>query len=301
MTSFLERQLSEFVDREKEMKTFGKILASGDPPIMVIWGDGGVGKSSLLAKIIHECALKNTNKCEITWTDTRNHDYLGIMRKIRDDIGPIYFNDFTDLINYYTVPQYELKIKIDGSISVAHNASITNSNVGNIAGIIIQDLMIPEPRKDLDIPEEDKRSRLTDCFIKNFSKLLKDIPVDKPIVILLDAVEKMTEQSKQWVWGELLGSVCDGRLNNIRFVLCGRQEPPNYLDRSIRIIIEEAQLQPLGHSHIVEYLAKRGIEENYQDVLATMLMANTKGNPLQIANSVDAFLKLEIKRKGEAS
>ncbi len=297
MTTALERRLAEFVDRIDEIATFCNILDTGDPPIMAVWGGGGVGKSSLLARIVHESSIRELCKAEVVWTDTRNHDYLAIMRKMRDDIGAKYFNAFTDLVNYFTVPQYELTVKVEGAIKVAENAIIEGSKTGDIAGVIIKDLMIPEPRKDMDIPEDEKLARLTDSFISNFAVALQEVAAEKPLIVFFDAIEKMTDDTRNWVWGELLGAVRDNRLPNTRFVLCGREEPPEDLDRDLRLLIEEAELNPLEHEHIVEYLEKRGIEEDSRDALAMMLLANTEGNPLQIANNVDAFLKLK-KKKG---
>jgi putative ribosome biogenesis GTPase RsgA len=82
MIAELERRLAEFVDREDELRCFCRLLDDGGRSVMTVCGDGGVGKSSLLARMIHECALRRVRKSEVTWTDTRNHDYLGVMRKI---------------------------------------------------------------------------------------------------------------------------------------------------------------------------------------------------------------------------
>ena len=53
MTTVLDRRLAHFVNRSEEIGLFREVLEFGDPPIMVIWGDGGVGKSLLLARMIH--------------------------------------------------------------------------------------------------------------------------------------------------------------------------------------------------------------------------------------------------------
>ena len=291
MNSALRRRLEEFVNRSEEFSEFEESLKTGDPPIIVFWGSGGIGKSLLLTKMIHHCSVNKLNKSEITWTDTRNHNYLAIMRKIRDDFGAQYFNTFTDLVNYFTVSQYELNIKFDGSINVAENAHIEAGTVGDIAGIIIKDLMIPVPRDDLAVPEDEKLTRLTDKFIDNFSLALADLPPDKPLIVFMDTVEKMSDSTKSWIWEELFDRVSKGLLPNVRFVLCGREEPPPDVSRDIMLVVAETELKPLLHEHIVEYLEKRGIDKKLQDALATMVMAQTDGNPLQIANNVDSFLR----------
>ena len=293
MTTELERRLAEFVNRDNEMDLFCEVLETDQKPIMIVWGGGGVGKSSLLARMIHECACRKLRKAEVIWTETRNHDYLAIMRKIRDDVGVDYFKPFTDLVNFFTVPQYELKIKLAsaGSIAVAQDAQIEGSTIEDIAGIVVKDSMIVMPRPDIAVPESERMVRLTDRFIENLAIALQSGP---PLVIFFDAVEKMTEDTRKWVWFELLKSVQDNRLYHIRLVLCGRERP--LLDRDMQIIVEEAELLPLALENIIDYLVKRGVSESSRNDLASMLWVATKGNPLQIATLVDGFLKLQ-KRK----
>ncbi len=291
--SKLERHLAEFVDRDEEISRFCRMLQTEDWAIMVILGGGGIGKSLLLTRMIHECSLRKLLKAEVTWTDTRDHDYLAIMRKIRDDVGADLFGSFTDLVNFYTVPHYELKIKINGSINVGQGAEVEGTT-GDIGGVIIKDSMISFPRDDMAVPEAERMARLTDAFISNLAAAIDGGP---PLVVFFDAVEKMTVDTRNWVWGELLESLSDGRLRNINFVLCGREEPKlEQLDRDMQLIVEGIELHPLELDHIVDYLEKRGIEENSRTELGEMLMAISKGNPLIIAQSVDAFLELHRKR-----
>src|SRR5437899_1373873 len=136
------------------MVEFCNMLDVDDVSIMVVTGDGGIGKSSLLARMMHECAQRKLRRADVVWTETRSHDYLAIMRKIRDDVGVESFHAFTDLVNYFTVPRYELSINVTGvrSIEVARGAAIEGSTVGDIAGVIIKDSMLTIPRTDMAIP-----------------------------------------------------------------------------------------------------------------------------------------------------
>jgi hypothetical protein len=227
----------------------------------------------------------------VVWSDTRNHDYLAVMRKLRDDIGPQHFSGFTDLVNFFTVPQYSLKISLDGGpqqINVAEGAHIEGSNVGDIAGIVIKDLMLATPRADMAVPEAERMARLTDIFI---TELADATSPDERLVVLLDATEKMSESTRQWVWGELLGAARDGRLPGVSFVFCGREAPS--LGRDWRHLLELAELQPLGREHIIAYLEKRGVQEAARPAVADMLLITTQGNILQIATYVDTFLEMQ--------
>jgi hypothetical protein len=291
VTSSLQRQLAEFVNREDEMRCFCRMLEEQDKTVMVVWGDGGVGKSSLLAKMIHECASRHIPRAEVIWSDTRNHDYLAVMRKLRDDLGPEYFSGFTDLVNFFTVPQYDLKISLDGiagDIRVAEGAQIAGSKVGDIAGIIIKDLMLATPRADMAVPESERMARLTDVFVEELAAVVTQ---GRGAVVLLDAAEKMSGSTRQWIWEELLGAARDGRLPGVNFVLCGREAPE--LDRDWRRCVELAQLKPLGREHIITYLGKRGVAEAAQAAVADMLLITTQGNILQIATHVDTFLEMQ--------
>jgi GTPase SAR1 family protein len=287
MPANIKSLLAEFVDRDSEINKFRVLLDEETLSILVVWGGGGVGKTSLMAKMIHETAVRKLRKSEIIWTDNRCHDYLAIMRKLRDDIGVDNFKPFTDLINYFTVPKYQLHIKLDGlgPISVGENSRIEGAQVGDIAGVIVKDLMLSEPREDMRIPEGERMTRLTDIFIQ----CLAAEATGEPLIVFMDSVEKMGKETERWVWGELLGAVRDGIIQNTKFVLCGRKEPQ--LDRSWNHLTEVRQLKPLEREHVIAYLNKRGVQKGVEQI-ADMLVITAKGNMLDLATYVDAYLKM---------
>jgi hypothetical protein len=140
------------------------------------------------------------------------------------------------------------------------------------------------------VPENERMMRLTDQFIENLvSATRKEL-----VVVFFDDVDKMTENTKYWVWNELLTPIRDGRLNNIKFVLCGCKEPA--LDRDWRFVVKTAKLKPLAHEHVLSYLAKRGVEEAVREAVAVVLMQATGGNAYQLANLVDGLLKAQKNR-----
>jgi hypothetical protein len=134
-------------------------------------------------------------------------------------------------------------------------------------------------------------ARLTDRFLED----LKGVGERERLVVFFDAIEKISLDTAKWIWGELLCAVRDGRLVNTIFVLCGQNKPE--LDRDWSYTVEMAQLGPLPHEYIVDYLARRGVEESQREVLATMLEATTQGRIAQIATAVDTFLMLQAQRK----
>ena len=71
----------------------------------------------------------------------------------------------------------------------------------------------------------------------------------------------MSESTGAWVWGELLKAVLNGRLTNVRFVLCGIRHPE--LDREMEQINEEASLGPLGSDDIVNIWKSGALRKDF--------------------------------------
>jgi hypothetical protein len=284
----LERRLREFVDREQEMTVFTRVLSRRDKTVVVVCGDSGMGKSSLLARMAHECSLRGLRKVEVFCSDTRPYDYVNVMRKIRDDVDARSFPGFNDLVNYYTSKSYELRIKVEGgSIQVAQGATIRDASTGDIAGIIVKDLMLNAPRTDMAVPREEQMMRLTD----RFKEELRGVVAKEPMVVaFFDAVEKMSTETSQWLWGELLKSVRDQEIPNVIAVVCGQRRPS--LDRDWTLGAEFLDLRPVGEEHIIEYMQKRGIPGEREELRmgAKVLNLSTGGRLAQIADLVDSLL-----------
>lgn len=290
----IERRLAEFVDRDAEMKQFCGILDAEDKPILAVSGATGMGKTSLLLRMVHECALRKLRKSEVVWNDTHPHDYMAVMRKIRDDVGLEHFQSFTDLINYYTDAAYKPKLEVTlvvqggGRIDVGSGMQLQDSSVGDIAGVVIKDSMFVIPRTDLSIPEAARREELTSRFLPGLCRAAES----SPIVVFLDAVEKMSKDTSAWLWQQLLDTLRTGQLQNVRFVLCGQQPPPD--DRDWNDYVERAELKPLGVEDIVTYLGKKAarLPDETRRELAKMIHLYSKGHPIDVANDVDKYLKM---------
>lgn len=301
-----ERRLAEFVDRDDELARFCALLDSTEKHIMVVWGESGIGKSSFLLRIVHECASRQLTKAEVVWKESTPHDYLAVMRKIRDDIGPEHFPAFTDLVNYYTQEGYRPQININlslsagGAIEVAGQARISGSDIGDIAGVIIKDSMFVLPRQDIQVPVHERRERLTRRFLEELNEAVSRSR-RAPLIVMLDAVEKMASDTDHWLWEQMLDAIRQGRLTGVKFVLCGQKPPPD--DRDWRLFLEEAGLKPLADKDILRYLEKRF--DNFDAAsdawlsVAHMVLDQTGGNPAEVAKVVDRLkLQQEKRRRG---
>jgi hypothetical protein len=274
------------------MRQFQAMLDSDETPIMIVYGGSGIGKTSLLLRMVHECALREVRKSEIVWNDTRPHDYMAVMRKIRDDLGVEQFKAFTDLINFFTDaeyhPQLQVTLNVQGQIAVGAGMQVTQASLGDVAGVVIRDSMFVVQRTDLAIPVEARREQLTARFLEG----LRAISESSRVVIFLDAIEKMSDVTYQWLWEQVLEELRSGRLPNVRFVLCGQKPPPE--DRDWAMFIARAELKPLGVQDIALYIGKRAphVSEPVRLELAKMILGLTGGRPTEVAVAVDAYLAM---------
>jgi hypothetical protein len=283
--------LAAFVDRQAELGRFCEMLENDEKPIMIVWGDDGIGKSSLLARLIHECASRKLRKAEVFASKSRFNSYLEILRKIRDDLGPELFPNFTQLVNYLFPnpgqPRAPIKIDIGGGAqSVLERAKLENVTIhGDVAGVIIKDCMINVPDETMKIPPEDRMNLLTEKFLKDLAPVVQN----EMLVVLFDDIQELTDETYKWLWAGIISALEEGRLKNIRFVLCGRTKPQ--LEGAAALSVKEAPLQPLGLPDIENYVSRRGLVEAERALMSQMLLATTKGIPLQVAISLDAYLE----------
>jgi hypothetical protein len=284
--------LAAFVNRQAELGRFCEMLESDEKPIMIVWGDDGMGKSSFLARLIHECASRKLRKAEVFVSKSRFNSYLEILRKIRDDLGPELFPNFTQLVNYlFPSPlQPRAPIKIDigpGAISVLERAKLENVTIhGDVAGVIIKDCMINVPDPNLNISLQDRMNLLTAEFLKDLAPIVQN----EMLVALFDDIQELTDETYKWLWAGIISALEEGRLKNIRFVLCGRTKPQ--LERAAALRVKEAPLQPLGLSDIETYLERSGHVPDGRAVVAQMLLAGSKGIPLEVALQLDSYFQL---------
>jgi len=280
--------LHEFVDRASEVREFCELLATGNPAIVGIWGAGGIGKSALLARLVQECEAKSARAVAIEWRDSRRYSYLDLMRRIRDLTQPEMFGHFNDRVNFYTVPEYRLRLQLDvGSIE---NVQITTGNVANGTvnvnvghRVDIKDLMLNVLRPDRVASDDTICIELTTVFFE----CLREFTSSTKTVLLFDALEKADLRTRDWLAGELLIRLRDGELPNTLVILAGRD--PIDLDVSFSPALRLFELSGLGAQHISEYLERKGLPDG--GLLAAFLSQQFQGNPLQISSAVNGFLR----------
>jgi len=292
-----ERQwrLASFVDRDDEMARFCALLDSPGKMVMSVTGPGGIGKTSLLARMIHEVACREgITKIEVIYSGDDLPEFMTILRTCRDNIEAKAFNNFTKLVNFYTDPHYDVNVNLQGTVSTGNNLTVTEGgSVETIAGVVIKDAMFTSLRSDLDVSPAEQRATLTNQFIACLAEAAKTRPL---IVILIDGAEKMSEVTARWLWDMFIVAIADAKIPNIRFVILGRIRPS--IEPWQEELVELAELKGLSIPDIVLYLEKRGVGPEHREALAQMVFpdsegTNRDGNPYDIANRVSAFIKLQ--------
>jgi hypothetical protein len=284
-------RLKHFVDRAQILQEFGALLAAPAKLILCIQGPGGIGKSLLISRMISLCEGQQVRWVYVEWEDYRRFNYLDIMRRVRDGSEPDLFQLFTDRVNFYTVPNYNLNIAVEGSaihnVEVLSHGEIQQSGVTVHVGHEIKDLNINMPRPDKDIKEDEIIRECTRTFLI----CLKSLCSTHHVVIFLDALEKADNGTSAWLWNELLKAVIDNQMRNLTFVLAGRERlnpDSSFFDFETTL---EYDLKPFQKDDILDYLEKRGVERNL--MLADFIFANQgEGHPQSVAISVNNFLKM---------
>jgi hypothetical protein len=266
------------------------MLESDEKPIMIVWGEDGIGKSSFLARLIHECASRKLRKAEVFVSRSRFNSYLEILRKIRDDLGPELFPNFTGLVNVLfpdpLQPRAPIKIEISGAQSVLERARLENVTIhGDVAAVIIKDNMFNTLDPNLNIPLQDRMNLLTAQFLKDLAPVVQN----EMLVVLFDDIQELTDETYKWLWAGIISALDEGGLKNIRFVLCGRTKPQ--LEGAAALSVKEAPLQPLGLPDVENYLERIGHVEDGRLAAAQMLWAASGGVPLKVALAADSYFE----------
>lgn len=285
-----ERRLEAFVDRKAELRAFLEMLETEDRPIMSIWGRSGMGKSSLISRLVKECIRSDVRIVEIDCKRARyKSSYLEIMRSVKEELGVEHFQGFTDLVNhFFTVPDHKIQVNVGTTGGVDVNVQAAGERAV-VAGVIIRDSNFVLPRQDITVPEEQRMARLTDRFLADLQPLAQK----NLIVFFFDHVDDAMAETRHWIWGELLRAVLTGRLTHCRFVLCGQQPPPS--DQEISDMWR-AELKPLGFADVAEYLTKqKGLEysENEFTLVAKWLVASTQGIPVNLVRAAQALGEMQ--------
>jgi hypothetical protein len=283
-----ESRLKEFVDRRAELGSFCEMLKSGDPPVLLISGRSGIGKSSLLARLVDECASQGVIGVEIDCRNPRLGNYQQIMIAAAKRLGLEHFRHFVNLVNHFSDPRQKLEVSVPANVNIHGAVSVGTVNPGAaVIGVLIEQATISISGQESSIPEAERIAPLTDRFLEDLEPLL----AKNPIVFFFDQLESATTETRKWIWEELFRPIRGGGLTGARFVLCVQQSGESSAEiGDLRSHVKRAVLHPLSDVDIAEYLVRRqgpSFTPGECQLLAEAIFLKTEGVPLDVAAYVD--------------
>ena len=293
-----EYVLREFVDRKPILTAFREMLErpNGQRRVMWVYGGGGMGKSILLSRMMQECRERNIRWLHAEWRDTERYSYLALMRRLRDVSRRLdLFSLFNDQVNRFTQRGYPSEIKVDlGRISDIHileNGSITQGEVEIHVGHVIKDLNITVVREDFDVEDRNARTELTRAFFPCLEVLVGD----RPMVLMLDALEKAHRSTMAWIFEELLDRLGGNRLVNVLVVLAGRENVSDQDLSRFHHCLQPYPLDLLQAEDIREFLRRREFTDAEIPILVRSILAvadRRPPTPLEVATFTTNYQRL---------
>lgn len=265
--------LIEFVDRQEILGAFQRLRtgALNSKRVILLQGAKGVGKSFLLRRLREQCRQDRISHALLDLADLRGVEDIKIMRDVRDGIDAGEFGSFTDLLNYYTIEGYTMKLQVEvinrdnrpgGGVTIGDQAQVGGVIAGRDA-IVIKDNNLTAPRRDIEI---DKR-QMQDALTLHFVKAVKAVCQQRQIVCLFDNVDSLGESTSYWFWRDLVGPLVE-QGNFLAVLTMATGATSQAIDRWTQSAIESAALSNLSEPHVIEYLERRGVPEGERRAVA---------------------------------
>jgi hypothetical protein len=271
-----------FVNREEELERFRAVTQMHVKPVLIVFGEGGVGKSALRRQMEAACT---THRVLIEWRKTRPYDYMDIMRSVAGSSKAAHFQEFQQLLARFEEADRSITINLQttGAIEIAREAVLQNVESVKATAVNIERFVTGPRQNGL---AANRMTRLTDAFLRG----LGTAAADAHIMIFLDAFEMADTETKDWVWSEFAAALSDQSLRRVRLIVFTRETP--VVEPSLRPLVDILPLAPLRQLHVVEYMRRRGIAlpGTVFSVVADGIIAGTSGSMISIVTMVEAML-----------
>lgn len=248
MSELVER----FVNREKQYAGFQKMVARQTAKsVMLIRADHDMGKTWLLQRIRNHCRQHGIVNVHVDFSDRYPYDYLALVRRARDQIGGLAFNLLTATINNLTGVNITLN---SGSGGAGFNLDV-DGGTANLAGEFAGRDIIKDNTFHIDTNNEIARRAIEIKINDAFFTCMTAIQTDKPIVLLFDTYEAMTEEARLWLNNHLLQRMSSGSLPNVIVIIAGREIPE--VSQSLKPLVARTGLDLFDEKYVREYLVER--------------------------------------------
>lgn len=184
-----------FADYHEERQLFSALLGDTcDHRILLVRGDGGMGKSSLLRSCLDEAVQSDVCLCPIDLkggTTTTDEIFSRVSQRVGLDALPGF--------------QGVVQVQVGGNRMLGTNQQIQ-------IALQVGDRMVREQRI----------ATMTDALFNDLRNLVR------PLVLAMDTYEKAVEEVRDWVAGPFLRRVAD--TPSVRTLVAGREIPETAID-----------------------------------------------------------------------
>lgn len=278
-----------FVGRTTERDAFRSLLGAGDPSrsgaIHSFFGPGGMGKSTLLAKVRQDAREAG---CVTTWAEVGSATTpLEVLEQWMTNIEPeLEFSDFRKARAQYL----ELENRASGlRAALAKGAESSLSATGPlgsfVTGALGEDRVRQKLNSLLGVDEADAILSANRWLAKGF---LDDINrVDQRPVLVLDRYEAATPSLDRWVREALLSSPS---FDDRTLLLVGGRRPLESMDAAWSEwtpVSTSTELRPFTDVEVAEYFALRGTTHSAAQLAEVHRI--TRGVPWAVALAFDSL------------
>ncbi|MBD2354126.1 tetratricopeptide repeat protein [Tolypothrix sp. FACHB-123] len=323
-----QRQQSSFVGREEQVNIFRQNLElpledSRRHFLFNVWGQGGVGKSTLLRQFRQ---IASAAKIITALTDEGEKSVPEVMGRLAEQLEQQGYKlaQFTERYKVYRQKRQELETDPEApqGFSAFVGKTVAKAGMGMakqvpgagaVFGLINEDAITTQAgewaayvakkltNKDEILLVQEPVEVLTPLFLEDISKIAQK----SGITLFFDTYERSAEFLDSW-----LREIIDGRHGevplNILIIIAGRQELDKNHWALYEGLIVRFPLEPFTEEEAQQYLTRKGITNSrvievilrlsgYLPLLVATLAAETPSDPSQVGDpsgtAVERFLK----------
>jgi tetratricopeptide (TPR) repeat protein len=294
------RQQETFVGREEEALEFRENLLApvddpGRSPILSIFGQGGMGKSTFL-KHCREIAVAAGARTGLT--DESDEDLLIVMEALSRDLDQDSFREFVDQTKTYRRVRREFESRQDSPADLNRVIATNLGEIGTklarrlpVAGVAFE--FVDEEKLGAQLAEVmafvmrhskkadeaelllDPIGSLSPLFVKGLARTLDE----ENVVLCFDTYEESSTSVEPWLLALLEGKF--GTFpRNLVVLIAGRDGLDANSWGEFDSLITKVEMQPLSDDESISYLASKNITA---DQRVSSILKESRGIPLFLA------------------
>jgi tetratricopeptide (TPR) repeat protein len=294
------RQKETFVGREGESFEFRENLLApaddpGRSPILSIFGQGGMGKSTFLK---HCREIAKAAGTQTGLTDESDDDLLKVMEALSRTLDQGSFNEFTERAETYRRIRREFESHSDAPPDLTR---VVAANLGEIGTKLARRIPVAGVAFDF-VDEEKLGAQLTEvmAYVMRKSKKAEDAELlldpigsmsplfakglakalgDGNVALCFDTYEETSTNIQPWLLALLNGKY--GTFpRNLYVVIAGRDGLDANTWGDFDSLITKVEMHPLSHDEATSYLASKNITGDSQ---VKAIVEESRGVPLFLA------------------